>query len=95
MNQIIDNAPQQRSRRNAAVEDSGSNPEDTEADEAEWEDILATMRDRGGDGVEVTDDERDTDLPDPVVECFTRLGRHVKRPKSSKSITHYFNTHFL
>ena len=80
MNQIIDNAPQQRSRRNAAVEDSGSNSEDTEADEAEWEDILATMRDRGGDGVEVTDDERDTVLPDPVVECFTGLGRHVKRP---------------
>ena len=35
MNQIIDNAPQQPSRRNAAVEDSGSNSEDTEADEAE------------------------------------------------------------
>ena len=49
----------------------------------------------GGDGVEVTDNERDTELPDPVVECFTRLGGRVKRPKSSKSITHYFNTHFL
>ena len=95
MNQIIENAPRQRSRRNAAVEDSGSNSEDTEADEAEWEDILATMGDGEGDGVEVTNDERDTLMPDPVVECFTRLGRRVKRPKSSKSITHYFNTQFL
>ena len=34
-----------------------------------------------GDGVEVTDDERDTVLPDPLVECFTRSGRRVKRPK--------------
>ena len=95
MNPIIENAPQQRSRRNAAVEDSGSDSEDTEADEAEWEDILATMGDRGGDGVEVTDDERDTVLLDPVVVCFTRLGRRVKRHKNSKSITPYFNTHFL
>ena len=53
------------------------------------------MGDRGGDGVEVTDDERDTELPDPVVECFTPRGRRVKRHKSSKSITRYFNTHFL
>ena len=48
-----------------------------------------------GDGVEVTDDERDTVLPDPVVERFTRSRRRLKRPKSSKSITHYFSTHFL
>ena len=34
-----------------------------------------------GDGVEVTDDEKDTVLPDPLVECFTRSGRRVKRPK--------------
>ena len=53
------------------------------------------MRDGGDDGVEVMDDDRDTLMPDPVVECFTRLGRRVKRPKSSNSITHYFNTHFL
>ena len=45
MNQIIENAPRQRSRRGAMVEDSGSDSEDTEADEAEWEDILATMGD--------------------------------------------------
>ena len=95
MNQIVENAPRQRSRRNAAVEDSGSDSEDTEADEAEWEDILATLGDWECDGVEVTNDERDTLMPDPVVDCFTRLGRRVKRPKSSKSITHYFNTHFL
>ena len=81
MNQIIENAPQQRSRRHAAVEDSGSDSEDTEADEAEWEDILATMGAGEGDGVEVTDDERDTVLPDPLVECFTRSRRRVKRPK--------------
>ena len=81
MNQIIQNAPRQGSRRHGAVENSGSDSEDTEADEAEWEDILATMGDREGDGVEVTDDERDTVLPDPLVECFTRLGRRVKRPK--------------
>ena len=72
MNQVIENASQQRSCHNAAVEDSGSDSEDTEADEAEWEEILATMGDRGGDGVEVTDDERDTVLPDPLFECFTR-----------------------
>ena len=95
MNQIIDNAPQQRFRRNAAVEDSGSNSEDTEADEAEWEDILATMGDGEGDRVQVTDDERDTVMPDRVVERFTRSGMRVKGPKSSKSITHYFSTHFL
>ena len=95
MNQIIDNAPQQRSRRNAAVEDSGSKSEDTEADEAEWEDILATMGDGEGDRVEVTDDERDTVMPDRAVEGFTRSGMRVKRPQSSKSITHYFSTHFL
>ena len=81
MNQIIQNAPRQRSRRHGAVENSGSDSEDTEADEADREDILATMGDREGDGVEVTDDERDTVLPDPLVECFTRLGRRVKRPK--------------
>ena len=81
MNQIIENAPRQRSRRHGAVEDSGSDSEDTEANEAEWEDILATMGDGEGDGVEVTDDERDTVLPDPLVECFTRSGRRVKQPK--------------
>ena len=46
MNQIIGNALRQRSRRNAAVEESGSNSEDTEADKAwdtEWEDILGTI----------------------------------------------------
>ena len=47
-NQIIENAPRERSRRHAAVEDSGSDSEDTEADEAEWEDILATMGDGEG-----------------------------------------------
>ena len=67
MNQIVENAPRQPSRRNAAVEDSGSNSKDTEADEAGWEDILATMGDGEGDGVEVTNDGRDTVLPDPVV----------------------------
>ena len=81
MNQIIENAPRQRSRRHGVVEDSGSDSEDTEADEAEWENILATMGDGEGDGVEITDDERDTVLPDPLVECFTRSGRRVKRPK--------------
>ena len=81
MNQIIENAPRQRSRRGAAVEDSGSDSKDTEADEAEWEDNLATMGDVEGDGVEVTDDERDTVLPDPLVECFTWAERCVKRPK--------------
>ena len=60
MNQIIENAPRQRSRRHGAVEDSGSDSEDTEADEAEWEDILATMGGGEGDGAEVTDDESDT-----------------------------------
>ena len=95
MNHIIGNAPRQRSCRNAAVEDSGSNSEDTEAEEAEWEDILATMADAEGDRVEVTDDERDTVLLDRAVERFTRSGMRVKRPKSSKSITHYFNTQFL
>ena len=95
MNQIIENAPQQRSRRNAAVEDSGCVSKDTEADEAEWEDILATMVNGEGDRVEVRDDERDTVLPDRAVECFTRSGMRIKRPKSSKSITHYFSTHFL
>ena len=67
MNQIIENAPRQRSRRHGAVEDSGSDSEDTEADEAEWEDILATMGDGEGDGVEVTDDERDTVLFCPSI----------------------------
>ena len=81
MNQIIENAPRQRSRCHAAVEDSGSDSEDTEADEAEWEDISATMGDGEGDGVEVTNDEKNTVLPDPLVECFTRPGRRVKRPK--------------
>ena len=81
MNEIIENAPRLRSRRHAAVEDSGSGSEDTEADEAGWEDILATMGDGEGDGVEVTDDERDTVLPDPLVECFTRSRRCVKRPR--------------
>ena len=81
MNQIIENAPGVRPRRHAAVEDSGSDSEDTEADEAEWEDILAAMGDGGGEEVEVTDDERDTMLPDPLVECFTRSGRRVKGPK--------------
>ena len=42
---------------------------------------MATMGDGEGDGVEVTDDERDTVLPDPLVECFTRSGRRVRRPK--------------
>ena len=81
MNQIIKSAPRERPRRHAAVEDSGSDSEDTEADEAEWEDILAAMGDGGGEEVEVTDDERDTVLPDPLVECFTWSGRRVKRPK--------------
>ena len=79
---VIENAPRQRSRRHAAVEDLGCDSEDTEADEAEWQDILATMGDGEGDGVEVTDDERVLPvLPDPLVECFTRSGRRVKRPK--------------
>ena len=81
MNPIIKNAPRQRSRRHGAVKDSGSDSKDTEADEVEWEDILATMGDGEGDGVEVTDDESDTVLPDPLVECFTRSPRRVKRPK--------------
>ena len=58
-----------------------SDSEDTEADEVEWEDILANMGDGEGEGVEVMDDERDTMLPDPLVECFTRSGRRVKRTK--------------
>ena len=45
MNQIIENAPRQRCRRHGAVEDLGSDSEETEADEAEWEDILATIGD--------------------------------------------------
>ena len=95
MNQIIENAPRQRSRRNAAVGPSGYNSEDTEADEAEWEDSLATMSHGEGDMVEVTDDERNTVLPDRAVEHFTRSGMRVKRPNSSKSITHYFNRDFM
>ena len=81
MNQIIENAPRERPRHHAAVEDSGSDSEDTEAGEAEWEDILAAMGDAGAEEVEVTDDERDTVLPDPLVECFTSSRRRIKRPK--------------
>ena len=81
MNQIIENAPRERSRCHAAVEDSGSDSEDTEANEAEWDDILAAMGDGEGEEVEVPDDERDTVLPDTLVECFTRSRRRVKRPK--------------
>ena len=39
----VQGAPRERPRHHAAVEDSGSDSEDTEADEAEWEDILAAM----------------------------------------------------
>ena len=81
MNQSIENAPRECPRRHAAVEHSSSDSKDTEADEAEWEDIRAAMGDGGGEEVEVTDDERDTVLPDPLVACFTRSGRRVKRPK--------------
>ena len=81
MNQIIENAQRQRSCRHGVVEDSGSDSEDTEAHAAEWEDILTTIRDGEGDGGEITNDERDTVLPDPPVECFTRSGRRIKPPK--------------
>ena len=81
MNQILENAPRERPRCHAPVEDSGSGSEDTEADEADWEDILAALGDREGGEVEVAEDERDTVWPAPVVQCFTRSGRRVKRPR--------------
>ena len=81
MNQIIENAPREHPRRHAAVEDSGSDSEDTEADEAEWEDILRAMGDGEGEEVEVPAYERDNVLPNPLVECFTRSRRRFKHPK--------------
>ena len=57
--QIIKNAARERPRRHAADEDLGSDSEDTEAHDAQWEDILGAMAEGGGgEEVELPDDER-------------------------------------
>ena len=85
MNQIIKNAPRKRSRPHAAVEDSGSDSEDTEADKAEWEDILAAMGDGESEEVEVTDDERDTVcLSDPGEGITTTMSTKLQTETSDR-----------
>ena len=52
-------------------------------DDPEWEDLMnmELEGDEDVDSVVLTDDECATNLPDIMVECFTRSGRQVKAPK--------------